>query len=277
DRRRGHALLCGAVAGRAGHGGDDRGGRRQGPDGRAGSGGVPTGDAGFAGLSPARPCGAGTAGLAPATACVDRPARLRDARIGGAAGDHVVAAGARAATSQHPWLVARPAPAGGIGDAAVPHHQGRLRIAVGDPVDRRAVRRRSVCPASGPQDRTQRAVMVDLRGIAGGPLALWLAWHGRGALDAGRDGVAGAVVLRQQVRAGAGPDASPVIAGPLSQNEAWRSITEPRLLHATASGLPSHTAQRTARPRSRYRPRALAGRGRTWLAKPPFGVQSGAG
>ena len=55
--------------------------------------------------------------LAPATARLVRPARLRDAGRGGAAGDDVVVAGARTAAPRVPPLAARDAAAGRTGNA----------------------------------------------------------------------------------------------------------------------------------------------------------------
>src|SRR3546814_12012561 len=69
----------------------------------------------------------------------------------------------------------------------------------------RTVRRRPVRPALGAQDGAQPPVVAGVRRTADRALALGLARRGRGALDAGRDGTAGARLLRQQVCAGAGP------------------------------------------------------------------------
>src|SRR5690606_24231167 len=94
-------------------------------------------------------------------------------------------------------------PADRAGNAAVPHDLGRLRAADGNPADRGAVRAGLFRPAPDPQVGAEHPVLAGVRRAAGRPLAPGLARRPGGAPDPGGDGIAGAGVLRQQVRAGA--------------------------------------------------------------------------
>src|SRR5690606_16621867 len=97
---------------------------------------------------------------------------------------------------------ARAAAADRTGNAAVPHDLDRLRPAHRDPADRGAVRAGLPGPAPDPQVGAQHAVLAGVRRAPGRSLAPGLARGQGGAPDPGGDGVAGAGVLRQQVRAG---------------------------------------------------------------------------
>src|SRR5690606_34309705 len=170
----------------------------------AGGGGLSAGGAGAGRARAARQPAADPARLAPAAACLAGPAVLGNAGRGRVARGDAVAAGAGAAPARTARLAARAAAAGGAGNLAVPHHQGRLRAAKRDPADRRAVRPRPAGPAPGPQDRAECALLGGVRGAAGRAVALWLAGADGGALDPGGDGAAGAGVLRVEVCVGGG-------------------------------------------------------------------------
>src|SRR5690606_23339841 len=119
-------------------------------------------------------------------------------------GGDAVAPGSRPAPPPVRPLAVRPASADRTGGAAVPHGRCRLRPAYRDAADRGAVRRGPAGPAPGPQDSAQRVVLAGVRRTPARSLAAWLARPHRRRLDPGRHGPAGAGLLRQQVRPGAG-------------------------------------------------------------------------
>src|SRR3546814_19148736 len=135
-----------------------------------------------------------------------------------------LAAGARAAPPRLPRVAARAAATDRTRDPAVPHHRRGLRAADRDPADRGAVRGRPVRPAPVAQDRAQRAVVAGVRRAAAGPLAPRLARGVCGALDAGGDCTAGAVVVRQQVRGGTGTSARGLTANLTRRSESTAEL-----------------------------------------------------
>src|SRR3546814_17913028 len=87
-----------------------------------------------------RPSPLGRDGYGRPAACLVRPARLRHARGSGAAGNHALPAGARAAPPRLPRVAARAAATDRTRDHAVPHHRRGLRSAEPAPADQAAVR-----------------------------------------------------------------------------------------------------------------------------------------